>query len=42
MASFLSIFAITMMIQFASSLLESAADYRDEPGAREPAPEITH
>jgi TRAP-type mannitol/chloroaromatic compound transport system permease small subunit len=42
MASFLSIFAITMMIQFASSLLESAADYRDEPGAREPSPEITH
>ena len=35
MASFLSIFAITMMVQFASSLLESVADYRGDPGARE-------
>ena len=42
MASFLSIFAITMMIQFASSLLESVADYRGEPGARETSNEITH
>jgi len=38
MASFLSIFAISMMAQFASSLLESAADYRGEPGARELEP----
>lgn len=42
MASFLSIFAITMMVQFASSLLESVADYRGEPGARETSNEITH
>ncbi|MGI9520840.1 MAG: TRAP transporter small permease subunit [Hyphomicrobiaceae bacterium] len=34
MASFLSVFAVTMMIQFASSLLESAADVRGDPGAR--------
>ena len=42
MASFLSIFAITMMIQFASSLLESAADYRGDPGAREIESENLH
>lgn len=42
MASFLSIFAISMMIQFASSLLESAADYRGDPGAREVEAELTH
>ena len=42
MASFLSIFAITMMIQFASSLLESVADYRGEPGARNLDNEIAH
>lgn len=35
MASFLAIFAISMMIQFASYILESLADYRDEPGRRE-------
>lgn len=35
MASFLGIFAVTMMIQFASYILESLADYRDEPGRRE-------
>ena len=42
MASFLSIFAITMMVQFASSLLESAADYRGDPGAREVETEMAH
>ncbi len=42
MASFLSIFAITMMIQFASSLLESAADYRGDPGARDVELELGH
>ncbi len=42
MASFLSIFAITMMIQFASSLLESVADYRGDPGAREVEAELAH
>lgn len=35
MASFLGIFAVTMMIQFASYILESLADYRDEPGRRD-------
>lgn len=35
MAGFLSIFAVTMMIQFAASLLDAAADYREEPGGRE-------
>ena len=35
MASFLGVFAVTMMIQFASYILESLADYRDEPGRRE-------
>lgn len=34
MAGFLAVFAITMMIQFVSYLLESVADYRDEPGRR--------
>jgi len=35
MASFLGVFAVSMMIQFASALLESVADARSEPGARE-------
>lgn len=34
MASFLVIFAITMLIQFVSYLMESVADYREEPGTR--------
>jgi len=34
MASFLAIFAITMLVQFVSYLLESVADYRQEPGSR--------
>lgn len=42
MAGFLGIFAITMMIQFTSYLLESVADYRGDPGGREPASEIVH
>jgi len=32
MAGFLGVFAISMMIQFVSSLLASVADYRGEPG----------
>lgn len=36
MAGFLAIFAVSMMIQFISYLLESIADYREEPGRREP------
>ena len=34
MAGFLGVFAITMLIQFVSYLLESVADWRDEPGTR--------
>lgn len=34
MASFLAVFAVTMLIQFVSYLMESVADYRDEPGTR--------
>ena len=35
LASFLAIFAITMMIQFSSNLLESFADFKNEDGKRE-------
>ncbi|HUS95916.1 MAG TPA: TRAP transporter small permease subunit, partial [Hyphomicrobiaceae bacterium] len=42
MAGFLTIFAVTMMIQFASSFLESAANARGEPGERIIEVEITH
>jgi TRAP-type mannitol/chloroaromatic compound transport system permease small subunit len=42
MAGFLGIFAVTMCIQFSSYLLESLADYRGDPGAREPAGETLH
>ncbi len=42
MAGFLAIFAISMMIQFASYLLESVADFRGDPGGREKASEATH
>ena len=36
MAAFLGIFAFTMAIQFASYLLDAVADYREEPGKRQP------
>jgi TRAP-type mannitol/chloroaromatic compound transport system permease small subunit len=42
MAGFLGIFAVTMMIQFASYLLESLADYCGDAGAREPAADTMH
>ncbi len=42
MAGFLGIFAITMMIQFAAYILESLADYRDEPGKRKIAEASAH
>lgn len=42
MAGFLSIFAISMMIQFAAYMLESAADARGDPGGREIEPELVH
>ena len=35
MAGFLGVFAISMMIQFVSYLMDAVADYRDEPGKRE-------
>ncbi len=35
MASFLAVFAVTMMVQFASSLLEAAANARGDSGGRE-------
>lgn len=38
MAAFLGIFAITMLIQFVSYLFEAMADYRGEPGHRDPEP----
>lgn len=38
MAGFLAIFALTMTVQFTSLVLESIANYRQEPGAREIAP----
>jgi len=37
MAGFLGVFAITMLIQFISQMLDSVADYRSEPGKREVA-----
>lgn len=42
MAGFLAIFAVTMMIQFASFLLEGVADARDEPGRRDLDDEAGH
>lgn len=42
MAGLLGVFAIAMMVQFASYLLESLADYRSDPGGREPPAEISH
>jgi len=43
MAGFLIVFALTMMIQFASYLLQGIADYKDEPGGAEPSDgEVVH
>ena len=39
MAGYLGVFAITMLIQFVSQLFEAYADVREDPGAREIAPE---
>jgi len=38
MAAFIGIFAISMLIQFVSYMLEAVADHRGEPGHREIAP----
>ncbi|MEJ2016035.1 MAG: TRAP transporter small permease subunit [Limibacillus sp.] len=43
MAGFLVVFALTMMIQFASYFLKGIADYKEEPGGDEPSDgEIVH
>jgi TRAP-type mannitol/chloroaromatic compound transport system permease small subunit len=42
MAALLGMFAITMLVQFASYLLDALADYRGDPGRREIASEIVH
>lgn len=42
LASYLLIYAVTMMIQFAAYLLEGVADFRGDPGRREIATEIPH
>ena len=42
LASFLAIFAISMMIQFSSYLFESYADYLNEDGKREIKENLTH
>lgn len=42
MAGFLAVFAISMMIQFISYLMDAVADYRGEPGKRVPAAPGAH
>lgn len=42
MAGFLGIFAVSMIIQFSSYVLDSLADVRGDPGHREPAGESLH
>ena len=42
LASFLAIFAISMMIQFSSYLFESYADYNNEDGKREIKVNLSH
>ena len=37
MAGFLAVFAVSMIVQFCSYLLESVADWRGDPGSRLPA-----
>jgi hypothetical protein len=42
MAGFLGVFAISMMIQFVAYLMDAVADYRGEPGSRQPAEALAH
>ena len=42
LAAFLAVFAITMAIQFVSYFLAAVADYRGEPGKRQPEAAPTH
>ena len=42
LAAFLAVFAITMAIQFVSYFLAAVADYRGEPGKRQPEAPLAH
>jgi len=42
MAAFLGIFAVSMMLQFASYLLQALADARGDPGAKDHADDLMH
>ena len=42
MAGFLGVFAVSMMLQFVSYLMEATADYRNEAGRRETSGEAAH
>ena len=42
LAAFLAVFAITMAIQFVSYFLAAVADYRGEPGRRQPETPPAH
>ncbi len=42
LAGFLAIFAASMMIQFAATVLDGVADYRGEPGKRRTSSETAH
>lgn len=42
MATFIGLFAITMLIEFVSYFFDAVADARDEPGHREPAADTGH
>lgn len=41
MAGFLAVFAVTMLIQFVSYLMEAVADYLEQPGHQDHEPSIT-
>jgi TRAP-type mannitol/chloroaromatic compound transport system permease small subunit len=42
MAGFLAIYAVTMLLQFSGYFLESIADFRGEPGKRQPTTGVAH
>jgi TRAP-type mannitol/chloroaromatic compound transport system permease small subunit len=42
MAAFLAIYAVTMQLQFCGYFLESVADYRGDPGKRQPETGVAH
>jgi TRAP-type mannitol/chloroaromatic compound transport system permease small subunit len=41
MAGFLAVFAVTMLIQFVSYLMEAVADYKEQPGHEDHEPPVT-